>query len=115
MKFVPLKLTPGLSLTTPRTEGYPGGGWWCGNRKPAGLRPFSGRLAQVRDAQGRVVSFGYDKNLQFTQVVGPSGERYKYAYDPQGNVTGVTDPLRQGTTFRYDATFNGRISESCKS
>ena len=57
---------------------------------------LDGQLAQVRDGDGRHRrTSSYDTQLQLTQLVGPSGETYRYTYDANGNLTGIHDPLRQ--------------------
>ncbi len=65
-----------------------------------------GQLAQVRDAAGRVVGFGYDSQFQFSGLGGPGGEQYRYAYDSRGNLTGIRDALNLETSFSYEPDFN---------
>jgi RHS repeat-associated protein len=67
---------------------------------------LNGQIAQVRDAEGRIVSLDYNSMTTPAQLVGPSGEKYSYTYDTHGNLVGVRDPLQQLTTFTYDPTFN---------
>src|SRR5262249_21842096 len=54
---------------------------------------LGGQLAQVRDADGRIVNLGNNASLQLTQLLGPAGEKYAYSYDSHGNLTSVRDPL----------------------
>ncbi|HUE69399.1 MAG TPA: RHS repeat-associated core domain-containing protein, partial [Pirellulaceae bacterium] len=63
---------------------------------------LGGQLAQVRDGEGRVVQFGYDKQFQFASLTGPGGERYRYGYDAIGNLTGIRDALNLQTSFAYE-------------
>ncbi|MFO0957423.1 MAG: RHS repeat-associated core domain-containing protein [Isosphaeraceae bacterium] len=67
---------------------------------------LNGRLEQVRDGDGRIVDFVNCSCGHLRELLGPSGERYNYDYDDQGNLTGIRDPLRQNVTFTYDPTFN---------
>ena len=67
---------------------------------------FGGQLVQVRDADGRIVGFGYDSKFQLDGLGGPGGEEYDYTYDARGNLTGITDALNLETTFTYEPTFN---------
>ncbi len=67
---------------------------------------LGGQLAQVRDADGRIVEFGYDAKFQFSQLGGPGGEQYDYAYDATGNLTGIRDALNLQTSFSYETSFN---------
>ncbi len=67
---------------------------------------LGGHVAQVRDGAGRVVNLGIDSRFLLNQLVGPSGEKYGYSYDAQGNLIGVRDPNHQATTFSYDPSFN---------
>ncbi|WP_145234608.1 putative Ig domain-containing protein [Urbifossiella limnaea] len=71
---------------------------------------LGGQLVQVRDGDGRVVSFGYDTKAQFSDLTGPGGERYRYAHDAAGNLTGVRDALNLETTFTYEAAHQNLAS-----
>ncbi len=65
---------------------------------------LGGQLAQVRDGDGRIVRFGYDGRSQFAGLTGPGGERYRYSYDANGNLTNVRDALNLETSFAYEPT-----------
>ena len=67
---------------------------------------LDGQIAQVRDAEGRIVNLAYDSMTLPAQLVGPGGEKYSYTYDTHGNLVGIRDPLQQSTAFTYDANFN---------
>jgi YD repeat-containing protein len=71
---------------------------------------LGGQLAQVRDGDGRIVDFGYDGRYQFSSLTGPGGERYRYTYDPTGNLTGIRDALNLETSFSYEPTHQGLAS-----
>ncbi len=67
---------------------------------------LGGQLAQVRDGDGRIVSFDYDDDFQLAKLLGPGGERYRYAYDAFGNLTETRDALNRQTQFSYTTDFN---------
>src|SRR5262249_19005649 len=67
---------------------------------------LGGQLVRVRDGGGRVVNFGYDSKSQFTRLVGPGLETYRYTYDALGNLTGVQDSLNLQTSFSYEPAHN---------
>jgi YD repeat-containing protein len=58
------------------------------------------------NALARTRSRAYDSSNRLTQDIGganPATEITRYAYDNQGNLTGITDPLSHVTTNGYDA------------
>lgn len=65
-----------------------------------------GRVAQIVDSAGRVVSYTYDAQGSLTQVVGPSGAVVNYEYadlsDPH-NLTRMVDANGHATTWSYNA------------
>lgn len=67
-----------------------------GNRTSAALFDPAAHLAQTR-------SFGYDLVNRLIQETGAQNQVTRYAYDPEGNLTGVTDPLSHTTAYAYDA------------
>jgi YD repeat-containing protein len=67
-----------------------------GNRTREDVRDPAGDLAQTRS---RV----FDQLNRLAQDIGAQSQATQYAYDPQGNVTRVTDPLNHLTSSAYDA------------
>jgi len=67
-----------------------------GNRTKEDVLDTAGSLAQTRS---RV----YDALNRLSQEIGAQSQTTQYAYDDQGNVTGVTDPLNHATVNQYDA------------
>jgi YD repeat-containing protein len=67
-----------------------------GNRTHEQVFDQGGALAQTRS---RV----YDALNRLAQDIGAQSQTTQYAYDAQGNVTGVTDPLGHATANGYDA------------
>ncbi len=67
---------------------------------------LGGRLVQVRDGEGNVLSKVYDDDYHVTGLTGPGGQRYAYAYDTLGNLVDSEDPLRHHVTFTYTPTLN---------
>jgi RHS repeat-associated protein len=64
------------------------------------------QIAQVRDGAGRIVTFSYDGTNQLTQLLGPSGEQYRYSYGANGKLMAVQDPLRHSSSFAFDPVLN---------
>jgi YD repeat-containing protein len=60
------------------------------------------RLSSVTDIYGKVVSFGYDKNNNLTNLTYPDGKIVNYDYDYSGRLTKVTDWLNKITAYTYD-------------
>jgi YD repeat-containing protein len=67
-----------------------------GNRTKEDVHDTTGGLAQTRS---RV----FDALNRLSQEIGAQSQTTTYAYDSQGNVTGVTDPLNHTTANQYDA------------
>jgi YD repeat-containing protein len=67
-----------------------------GNRTHEQVFDQGGSLAQTRS---RV----FDALNRLAQDIGAQSQTTQYAYDNQGNVTGVTDPLGHATSNAYDA------------
>lgn len=67
-----------------------------GNRTREQVFDQDGALAQTRS---RV----FDALNRLAQDIGAQSQTTQYAYDNQGNVTGVTDPLGHATSNQYDA------------
>ena len=67
-----------------------------GNRTQEQVFDQGGALAQTRS---RV----FDALNRLVQDIGAQSQTTQYAYDNQGNVTGVTDPLGHATSNQYDA------------
>jgi len=67
-----------------------------GNRTREQVFDLGGALAQTRS---RV----FDALNRLAQDIGAQSQTAQYAYDGQGNVTGVTDPLGHVTSNAYDA------------
>ena len=51
----------------------------------------------------RTRSYAYDQVNRLIQEIGAQGQTTAYAYDTQGNLTKVTDPLNHATSYSYDA------------
>src|SRR5205807_5906083 len=64
------------------------------------------RIAQIIDALGNAVDFGYDTANNRTSVIDQNGHTTLFGYDGQGNVTRITDALGNITLFTYDAQNN---------
>jgi YD repeat-containing protein len=67
-----------------------------GNRTKEDVRDPANALAQTRT---RV----FNNLNQLFQEIGAQNQTTQYAYDNQGNVTSVTDPLNHATSNQYDA------------
>ena len=69
----------------------------------------NGNEGEAASDNGSVLPVGYtqDGRFRLTQITdGNNNPAQKYAYDPEGNLGGVTYPLGDGTTFKYDADGN---------
>ncbi|MGH6839286.1 MAG: RHS repeat-associated core domain-containing protein [Methylocella sp.] len=55
-------------------------------------------------------SFAYNALNRLKKTIGAEGQTTAYAYDPQGNLTAVTDPLIHVTSYAYDAL--NRLAEA---
>ena len=64
------------------------------------------QLAKIRNGEGIVLSLRYGDDYQLVELVGGSGETYRYSFGAQGNLAGIEDPLRRHTTFTYSPTLN---------
>ena len=51
----------------------------------------------------RTRSYAYDAVNRLSQTIGAKGQTTAYAYDPQSNLTTVTDPLGDAANYNYDA------------
>ncbi len=71
------------------------------NRTNVSLYDPSANLTQTR-------SFAYDWVNRLIKETGAAGQVTGYSYDPEGNLTGTSDPLNDSTNFFYDA-LNRRI------
>lgn len=67
-----------------------------GNRAREDMFDPAGALARTRGQM-------FDSLNRLAQGVGAAGQSTHYAYDAQGNLTGVTDPLGRVTANAYDA------------
>ena len=67
-----------------------------GNRTAEEVRDPANQLAQTRS---RV----YNNLNRLFRELGAQGQTTEYAYDDQGNVVSVKDPLNRVTTNQYDA------------
>lgn len=65
----------------------------------------SGRLLAITDALDRTTTFSYDPNKsgRVTRQTFPNGRFIEFHYDANGNVTGVTPPLKPEHLFTFDA------------
>ena len=68
----------------------------------------SGRLSQITDTVGRVISFSYFPDGHLSGVSGPQSLSVAYTYDPSGRLATVQDVRDFVTQYTYDA--NGRLA-----
>jgi len=69
-----------------------------------------GRVTSIQDSVGNVATYSYS-NSQLTQAGYPDGGQLNYAYDGNGNITGVTDALGKVIeTHTYDSSNRGLTS-----
>jgi RHS repeat-associated protein len=61
-----------------------------------------GRLDYVQDKNGNRITAGYTGTL-LTTLSHSNGDKLTLAYDAQGRLTGVTDPVGRTVTYGYDA------------
>ena len=57
----------------------------------------------VTDGEGNVSEIWFDERMRTTKVVDAQGGETLYAYDGEGNLSGVTDSLGRFTAYEYDA------------
>jgi len=78
-----------------------------------------GRLTQVQEASGKVLSFGYESsgsgggefdgefggfvNTKIRTVTDLRGKVWQFSYDPYDRLTSITDPMGFVISFSYDA------------
>src|SRR5262249_34801739 len=75
-------------------------GGFCSTRmKPDAL----GRVGKIQDANGNVTTIVYDGLGRKLQMADPDMGTWRYAYDPNGNLTQQTDANGQVITMQYDA------------
>jgi RHS repeat-associated protein len=72
------------------------------NRVQVGAFDAANNLVQKR-------AFAYDTVNRLAAEFGAQNQQTDYSYDPQGNLTHVTDPLDHQTNFGYD-TLNRRVA-----
>ncbi len=68
----------------------------AGNRTKEQVFDPSGMLARTR-------SYAYDAVSRLKNTIGAQGQTTANAYDKQGNLTAVTDPLNHAINYAYDA------------
>jgi YD repeat-containing protein len=69
-------------------------------------RGLDGQWSQVASpAAQSTLRVEYNGAGQPTEILGPGGELYRYAYDTGGNVTEVIDPLLGVTAFTYESVY----------
>lgn len=89
-----------FTLTTP-----------VGRQQTTGI-DTQGRITQRQFADLNPANFTYDaRGRLFTAVSGPGAavRSFSYAYNTDGSLSSITDPLSRSTTFAYDAA--GRITQ----
>jgi len=59
-------------------------------------------LASYRDRQNRAWTYTHDANRRVTATVDPLGSRTLFAYNGNGQLTGLTDPNNNVTQWSYD-------------
>ncbi|BCJ55387.1 hypothetical protein Asp14428_68620 [Actinoplanes sp. NBRC 14428] len=64
----------------------------------------AGRLTRGLDAQGNVVTIGYDGAGRVTSSADQLGRVTGYEYDPNGNLHRVTDPRDHTTVYDWDTS-----------
>ncbi len=78
-----------------------------GNRIAYTLNPVGKRIKEEvfdpSNALAQTRSRVFDALSRLSQEIGAANQTTTYAYDNQGNVTSVTDPLMHATSNRYDA------------
>lgn len=97
------EIASGPGLTT-QTVTYSWDSTADGNRgigRLTGISDPSGSEALVYDAQGRVV--------RRTKVIGPRSYTFSYAYNANGQVTGITYP--SGHIIKYVHSIDGRVAK----
>ena len=67
---------------------------------------LGGQLAQARDGEDRIVNFAYNTNSQLSRLTGSGGEKYRYGYEPRGNLASIQDPLGLVNSFAFEPNFN---------
>jgi len=68
-------------------------------------RVFDGanRLHKILGAAGQTTTYGYDPNNNVTTVTDPLGRATTNTYDPLNRLTNINDPTNGNTVFTYDA------------
>jgi RHS repeat-associated protein len=74
-----------------------------GNGRTTTLSVTGGLLTSTADADGVVLTYGYDARRNLTSVTDAAGKVTAYAYDAAGNPLTTTSPLGHVTTFGWDA------------
>ena len=64
-------------------------------------------MLSTTDPLGRVTRFEYDANENVTSITDPDNNETTFTYEPTfDRLATITDALNQTTTFEYDATGN---------
>lgn len=71
--------------------------WQDGNPVP---RP---PLTEMSDTAGRTITFEHDSSSRIIAIHLFDGRAYRFAYDGDGNLTGITDPKNKTRTYSYDS------------
>ena len=75
-------------------------------RIPAGTTSLQPFLAEIRDAHGQSLTFGYNTDVQLITITDALGRTTNLSYNAEGHVTQVTDPFGRSAVFEYDANDN---------
>jgi RHS repeat-associated protein len=68
----------------------------------------SGKLTQITDTVGRIVSLTYNASNRLETVTGPQAQTVTFGYDANGRLASVIDVRDKTTTYTYEA--GGRLA-----
>ncbi len=96
--------TPGLFDTLVQNSG----GSLILTRKDRTSLTFSpaGRLANVIDRNGNMLTLNYDSSGNLTSIIDTSGRAFLLTYDGSSHLTSLTDPSGRVVRYVYDASGN---------
>lgn len=71
---------------------------------PTNVAPVPGLLLQVTGADGRILQFTWNAQSRISTMTDPSGQRYIYAYDSNGELISVLYPDQNFRRYNYIAS-----------
>lgn len=66
-----------------------------------------GRLSDITDPEGNVISLSYNANNKITGYTNQGGNTTSYTYDQDGRIISIQDPLNNTATISYTTNANG--------